>query len=383
MKRTLVIFLFVVAISIALISRKLIIEADSKRAEIEPPKKLATRIAERPDYVRGIHLTSWVAGSKRLRSSINSLFEETELNTAVIAIKEYKGEVYVSGVKEVNELGNFVNAIPDLKEYLEELKSKGVFTSARIVVFKDDKTAKEKPAWAVKTPDGEVWQDRKGISWSDPYNKDVWDYNIKIAERAAVLGFDEIQFDYIRFPSDGNTRNCRYSVRHSSISAIGALQGFLKEAHRRLKPLGVDISICVFGLTTTANHDMGIGQRIVEMSEVIDAVCPMVYPSHYNKGEYGIDNPNAHPYETVYISISGASRRLGDMKKKLRPYLQDFSLGHKYGPKEVRAQIQACYDSGVYQWLLWSPGCKYTKDALQSKAEYDKFVSSVSKHATD
>ena len=338
------------------------------------------RHIKKPDFVRGIHLAGWVAGSRKRRERFYRLFRETELNTVVIAVKEYKGEVYLPGVKEAEDAGNFVNAMPDIEDYLKELKELGVYTSARIVVFKDDALAKKNPHLAVKDPDGNVWKDRRGNSWTDPYNRDVWDYNLSIAERAFLIGFDEIQFDYIRFPSDGNTRLCRYSVKHTSITAIGAMQDFLKESHRRLKPLGADISICVFGLTTTVSHDMGIGQRIIEMSEVIDAVCPMVYPSHYNPGEYGLENPNAMPYLTVYHSISGAVRRPGEMSNKIRPYLQDFSLGHKYGPEEVRAQIQACYDAGVYQWLLWDPNCRYSVDALHSKEEYNLFVSSITKY---
>lgn len=376
MKKYLIIFgIFIIAVMV-IISGRFFLNGQNTAKENEVIKKES----KRPEFVRGIHFSAWVAGSKKLRAPLIQLLEETELNTAVIAIKEYKGEVYIPGIKEVEELGNFVNAIPDLQDLIKELKSKGIFTSARIVVFKDDSTANKRPHMAVKNPDGSIWADRRGVSWLDPYHKDAWDYNLKIAVRAAELGFDEIQFDYIRFPSDGNTRLCRYSVTHTSVSAITALQGFLKEAKNRLKPYGVDISICVFGLTTTATHDLGIGQRIIEMSEVVDAVCPMVYPSHYNPGEYGILNPNAEPYKTVYISISRAAQRLGEMNKKLRPYLQDFSLGYKYGPKEVRSQIQACYDAGVYQWLLWDPRCKYTKDALLSKEEYKLFVSSVTKN---
>ncbi|MDI6757027.1 MAG: putative glycoside hydrolase [Endomicrobiia bacterium] len=383
MRKYAVILLVVASVGILWFGKQIMCDngpdAASKGGEVAGAKKIVRREIKRPAFVRGVHLSAWAAGSKTMRSRIDKMLDETEINYVVIAIKEYKGDVYIGGVDEVNRLGVHIKAIPDIENYLADLKSRGVFTSARIVVFKDDAVARKKPEWAVKDPDGNIWQDRKKIAWLDPYNKDVWDYNLKIAERAAELGFDEIQFDYIRFPSDGNTRLCRYSVRHTSSTAVQALADFLKTAHARLKPYGVDISICVFGLTTTSMHDLGIGQRITELSESIDAVCPMVYPSHYNPGEYGLPNPNSEPYKTVYYSISGAAKRLGAMSAKIRPYLQDFSLGHRYGAKEVREQIQACYDAGVYQWILWDPNCRYTRDALESAEAYESFVKEMKK----
>ena len=248
------------------------------------PAQAARIIVHKPKYVRGVHMTAWVTGSPKIRSNINSLFEQTEINTAVIDLKEYEGEVYLPGVAVCEENKSYVNAMPDLKEYLNWLQSHNIYTIARIVVFKDNIITRHHPEWAVQNASGGLWKDRKGITWLDPYNKDAWNYNLTIAEHAADMGFNEIQFDYIRFPSDGNTSTCRYSQLHSSMTKHTALVGFLKEASRRLKPKGVDISIDVFGLTTTVTHDMGIGQKIVEMAECVDYVCPMVYPSHYNKG---------------------------------------------------------------------------------------------------
>lgn len=373
-KKYVAVLLLVVSAGLLWLGRQIVADGVPPENDAVPVKKIVRREIKKPMFVRGAHLSAWAAGSKSSRARIDKLFDETELNHVVVAIKEYNGDVYIAGVDEVDNLVGNIKAVPDMESYVAGLKARGVFPSARIVVFKDDAAARANPAWAVKDPDGNIWQDRKKIAWTDPYNREVWDYNLKIAERAAQLGFDEIQFDYIRFPSDGNTRLCRYSVRHSSAAAAAALAEFLSYARERLKPYGVDISICVFGLTTTSSHDLGIGQRIVDMSASIDAVCPMVYPSHYNPGEYGLASPNAEPYKTVYFSISGAAKRLGDMRAKIRPYLQDFSLGHKYGAKEVRDQIQACYDAGVYQWILWDPNCRYTRDALESKESYERFA---------
>ncbi len=334
---------------------------------------------KKPQYVRGIHLTSWVAGSTKGRAYCETLFKDTEINTAVIDIKEYEGEVYVPGFAMAQEYGTYVAAVPDLEKYLAQLKSEGIYTVARVVVFKDALLPKKKPKWAVKNPDGTIWKDHRGLTWMDPYNKDVWNYNISLAEKAVALGFDEIQFDYIRFPSDGNIKACRYSVAHTTVTAPAALDGFLAAAHERLDKLGVKVGIDVFGLTTTVNNDMGIGQKIVQMAQRVDYVSPMVYPSHYNPGEYGIANPNANPYKIVYLGMEGAKKRIP--VQKLRPYLQDFSLGVHYGAKEVRAQIQACYDNGVGEWILWNPRCVYTKGGLLPKAEANSMHTNTEEEA--
>ncbi len=323
---------------------------------------------KKPKYVKGIHLTAWVAGSKKARKRIDALLKETELNTVVIDIKEIQGEIYIPGVRTAEELGLTVKAIPDLAEYMEQLKKDGIYTIARMVIFKDNGLAKKKPELAVKRPDGSPWRDHKKNMWVDPYNPKVWDYNIEIAARAAEVGFDEVQFDYIRFPSDGNIKECRYSyAQHNSSTAARALDSFLETAHKKIKPLGINISIDLFGLTPSVNHGMGIGQKIVEMTRYVDFVSPMVYPSHYAKGEYGIGEPNKYPYPVVFRTMSDAKKRFNGEVQKLRPYLQDFSLGYKYGPKEVRAQILACENLGIQEWLLWNPSCIYTKEALMTQ----------------
>ncbi|GMO65613.1 MAG: putative glycoside hydrolase [Endomicrobiia bacterium] len=319
-------------------------------------------------YIRGIHLSAWVSGSKKCRKILTDLLDNTELNAVVIDIKEYEGKVYIDGIKAVEKNYAYIEAIPDLEKYISNLKEKGIYTIARIVVFRDNTMARKKPELAVKTLDyNTIWTDGKGSAWLDPYNKHTWTYNIDIAERAINIGFDEIQFDYIRFPSDGITKNCRYSKPHSTIEASNALVGFLKEANKRLKAKSINISIDVFGLTTTALDDMGIGQKIVEMAKWVDYVCPMVYPSHYEKWNYGIAEPNKEPYKLVYIALKGALKRIP--KEKLRPWLQDFSMGYRYGKDEVKAQIQACYDNKIESWLLWNPRCVYTKDALTLKKQ--------------
>ncbi|MCL1971615.1 MAG: putative glycoside hydrolase [Endomicrobia bacterium] len=350
-------------------------EAFIEKVSMEVSVDIAPEPQQPEKFVRGIHLSAWISGASKHRNAAIELFNNTELNTAVIDIKEMEGEVYIDGVKTANENRTFRNAIPNIKDYLAKLKENDIYTVARIVVNRDDLMPRRKPSMGVKNPDGTLWTDRKGMTWLDPYSKDAWEYILEIAERAVELGFEEIQFDYIRFPSDGNTKNCRYSnPDHSPAEASKAIVAFLKEANKRLKPKGVKISIDVFGLTTTANDDMGIGQIIVDMAEWVDYVSPMVYPSHYYKGEYGVAEPNKEPYIIVYKAMEGALKRIP--KEKLRPWLQDFSMGGvPYGKKEVMAQIQACYDNDIGSWLLWNARCVYTRDALKgndAETTYEK-----------
>ena len=316
-----------------------------------------------PSQAKGMHLTVYAAASQFHKTRTNDLLDNTEMNAVVIDIKEIDGDISVKNV--ANGL-SYSTKVPSVLPFLKEVKSKGMYAIARIVVFRDNVMPRKKPELAVKNPDGSIWQDRKQLTWLNPYKQGAVDYILELAEKTADMGFDEIQFDYIRFPSDGNTKNCRYGVEHSSTTASAAIVDFLKQAKKRLSPKGIKISIDVFGLTTTEKTDMGIGQKIVEMTEQVDYVSPMIYPSHYNNGEYGIPNPNKEPYRTVYIALQGAKKRIP--VEKLRPWLQDFSMkGVKYGPEEIKAQIQACYDCDVKTWLLWNAACKYTKAGLKSK----------------
>ena len=316
-----------------------------------------------PSQAKGMHLTVYAAASQFHKIRTNDLLDNTEMNAVVIDIKEIDGDISVKNV--ANGL-SYSTKVPSVLPYLKDVKSKGMYAIARIVVFRDNVMPRKKPELAVKNPDGTIWEDRKHLTWLNPYKQGSIDYILELAEKTADMGFDEIQFDYIRFPSDGNTKNCRYGVEHSSVTASAKIVDFLKQARKRLSPKGIKISIDVFGLTTTEKTDMGIGQKIVEMTEQVDYVSPMIYPSHYNNGEYGIPNPNKEPYRTVYIALQGAKKRIP--VEKLRPWLQDFSMkGVKYGPEEIKAQIQACYDCDVKTWLLWNAACKYTKGGLKSK----------------
>ncbi|TBR25801.1 hypothetical protein EPO15_01495 [bacterium] len=315
--------------------------------------------------VRGVHLTAWVAGAPKDRRAFLERIPGTLVNAVVVPVKEYDGNVYIPGVASASALGTVRIAISDPKALVADIKARGLYAVARVVVFKDDTLARKRPEWGVQDERGGLWKNQNGVVWVDPYRKEVRDYNLDVAEAAARAGFDEVQFDYIRFPSDGDTRRCRYSrVDHSTATAAALIDEFLEAARARMNASGVRMSVAVFGLTTTAHDDMGIGQTLLKMTSRVDAVSPMMYPSHYARGEYGLANPNGEPYKIISWGLRDAKRKLGG-SEKLRPYLQDFSLGFKYGPAQVRAELRAARRQGVESWIMWNPLNRYTWEALK------------------
>jgi hypothetical protein len=317
--------------------------------------------------LRGVHFTGWTAGSPKARVAFAEDMKRAGFNAVVIALRDFDGHVFVPDVPLAEKTRAYVRAIPDLPGAVKDFKDRGIYAIARIAVFKDDHLARARPDLAVHFPDGSIWTNASGTAWVDPYRQEVRDYAIEIATRAAAAGFDEIQFDYIRFPSDGNTRLCRYSrADHSDETSAAALREFLAQARAQLKPLGVKLSICTFGLTTSVDSGMGIGQHLDQLADLVDFVSPMMYPSHYAKGQYGLKDPNADPYLTIQQGVRDALDRLGGRPEKLRPYLQDFSLGVRYTPAHVRAQILAAEELGVRGWLLWNAQNHYTWSAAEA-----------------
>lgn len=348
--------------------------------ESTPPASHLTP-SNAPSVVRGIHLTAAAAGSRKYREKLDRLFNETLINCVVIDLKDEGGEVHVPGVKMVERTGAYRRTIPDLAEWVASLKKRGIYTVGRIVVFKDNILPRKIPGAGVRNPNGDLWFDRKKITWADPYSQEAWRYNLLISLEAAKLGIEEIQYDYIRFPTDGMLSQMRFSKPYSKAAASQALVSFLGQARQLLHPLGAKLSIDVFGLTTTDQTGMGIGQLLRPMADQVDFVCPMTYPSHYAKGEYGLANPNDQPYKVIAFAMRDAQKVLGpEGAHKLRPYLQDFSLkgrGIPYRAKEVRAQIQAAADLGVMSWTLWNASCQYSWEALKEPVVAVPFVSTT------
>ncbi len=313
--------------------------------------------------VKGIHVTSWIAGDRRYFPDIIKLIDETELNTIVIDLKEADGRIaYDVDIPLAKATGSVEKRIRNLDKLIEECKRHNIYKVARIVLFKDTYLAE-------KT--GEIWKDYKGEAFTNPYLDEVQDYNLRLAEDAARRGFDEIQFDYIRFPSDGPLKDISYPDGHNEEKAIAAINKFVERAKDRLSPYRVKLSVDVFGLTTLRD-DVGIGQNFKQLTDRVDYISPMIYPSHYWKGSYGFQSPNSAPYEIIKAALKDAIRKSVDekqpeevVKNKIRPWLQDFDLGYPdYGPEEVRIQIRAAEELGIREWLLWNPGVRYTKAAL-------------------
>lgn len=319
-----------------------------------------------PVEVRGIYLTAHTAGKPELFLPLLRLVEETELNAMVIDAKNDSGNVtYRSEVPAVVEAEAWKDSIPDIDALLRTLREKNIYPIARIVTFKDPVWGEKRPDLAVQHKNGGVWRDRTRAAWLNPYKKENWDYVISIAREAARKGFREIQFDYVRFPSDGNMEAVIYPDQDGRTKAQ-VIADFLAYARKELKPYGVFVSADIFGLVTSVRDDMGIGQNLEALAPMVDYLSPMVYPSHYSSWNYGLPDPDAAPYETVFKAMTDARKRLeGKYPVIIRPWLQDFSLRNKYGAREVAAQIKAARDAGMKEWLLWNPSNRYSEGALQ------------------
>jgi hypothetical protein len=325
----------------------------------------------RPEHVRGLYVNAWAAGSTRRMDAILDVIRRTEVNSLVIDMKDASG--YVSHATRV-PLARAIGAteeirIRDLPGLLERLEDEGVYPIARIVVVKDPVLAEARPELAVQDTAGGVFVDSKGLKWLNPYSRAVWDYHVDIAREVAEMGFPEIQWDYVRFPDLPDSDKVRAVYPGAGpTSRPDAIRGFLAYARQSLSELDVVVTADVFGVTTSASRDVGIGQVWESFIGAVDVALPMVYPSHYWTGSFGFDRPNAHPYEVVRNALDDAIRRSSsvDSAGATRPWLQDFTLGEPvYGVPEVRAQIQATYDAGIQEWILWNPGSRFTIGALE------------------
>ena len=341
---------------------------DSAAAPATPPAPQPPPRVAKPETVKALYLNAWAAGSPRKLAKLIDIADKTEINSFVIDVKE-GGEIsYQSKVKLAIEAGATREYIRNIRRLLDTLRAHNIYPIARIVVFKDPVLAQAKPELAVKQKDGTVWKDNKGKAWVDTYNRAVWDYNIALAREAIELGFSEVQWDYIRFTDAPMS----YRARAIYPAAAGrtrqdAVREFMLYSREKLKDLEVPITADVFGLTVSTKGDMGIGQEWEKMVDAVDVILPMVYPSHYIPGNYGLSSPNAYPYRVIYRSMQDAIERSKPFPNPatIRPWLQAFTLGPpRYTPAHVRAQIQAVYDVGLKEWVLWSPGSNYDLAAL-------------------
>lgn len=318
-----------------------------------------------PVPLKALYMTGWVAGTVKLREPLVKLIEDTELNAVVIDIKDYTGRVaYIIEDPKLAATGWSDRRIADIKPFIAELHQKGIYVIGRIAAFQDPYMVKLHPEWAVKmNSKDEIWKDRKGISWIDVSATPMWENLVELGKDAYAQGFDELNFDYIRFPSDGNMNDISYPWSGDSPKPE-ALRNFFAYLQNSLKSIGAVLSADLFGMTTTNTDDLNIGQVLEKALPYFDFVAPMVYPSHYPPTFIGLDNPAAHPYEVIKYSLDRAFQRASTTPQKIRPWLQDFDLGATYTAAMVKEEIRAVYDSGFDSWMLWDAGNHYTKDAL-------------------
>lgn len=332
----------------------------------------------RPEHVRGVYVNAWAAGSDSRMTQLIGLARRTEVNSFVIDIKDATG--YLSHRTEValaHEIGaTEERRIGDLPALLDRLEAAGIYPIARIVVVKDPILATYRPEFAIQDTAGGVWSDSKDVVWLNPFSERMWDYNVEIAREVAEMGFPEIQWDYVRFPdAPQSDMNRAVFAGSEDRERVEAIRGFLVHARDGLSDLPVRSTVDVFGVTTSFRRDIGIGQLWETFIDVVDTALPMVYPSHYWEGSFGLEKPNAHPYEVVRAALRDALRRSAAVEGAgfTRPWLQDFTLGQPiYAGAEVRAQIQATYDAGIQEWVLWNPSSRYTESALEPVGGFER-----------
>jgi hypothetical protein len=315
-----------------------------------------------PKEIRGVHVTMALAS---LDGKLAEYTRIPGINTIQLDVKDENGEVAFHRLAPplAKRAGSAMRYYDPAKT-AKQVHAEGLFLIGRVVCFEDPILARARPDLAIRTSGGGVWKNHAGLGWTNPYDKRVWDYNLRIAQAAARAGFDEIQFDYVRFPSDGNIEAAVFPGKRKEAMGV-TIARFVHYATKRLKPMGVRVSVDVFGLSAT--RDLGIGQSPRRLAKIVDAIYPMVYPSHYGPGEFGLDSPVAVPRRTVGRSLRDFRRQMRRGNAQLVPWLEDFSFNGTTTLTHVQEQIRAArrWKSGGF--LLWNPSGVYTEGALTSR----------------
>jgi hypothetical protein len=343
--------------------------ADSARVTTSPGNVARGLATAAPDsasnpVVRALYLNRFAAQSPRKMQHLFRMADSSEINAFVIDMKDEFGLNYRSANASFRRnAGEGRGYVGNVKALVDSVKAHGLLPIARLVAFKDPVAASLNPDWQIKREDGSTWLDKEGLAWVSPYNRALWDYNIGVAEELVQLGFAEIQWDYIRFPEPYRSLP-KQVFPGAQMSKPDVLAAFLKEARSRLSKRGVRSTADIFGLVTTVRGALEIGQHWEKLAPVTDVLLPMVYPSHYPRGAFGIAYPNAEPYQVIKTAIDTArvrNEKLGITRgEHVRPWIQAFSIGKlQYGPEQIKAQKQAIYDAGYQGWIMWSPGSRY------------------------
>jgi hypothetical protein len=319
---------------------------------------------------KALYLSYYGIGSRKLREAALSLIHETELNAVVIDVKGDRGWVsYRTSVALAAETGaQNQPTIKDIGALLQRLHERGIYTIARIVVFKDNVLANARPDLAIRTANGAIYRDREHLAWTNPFRREVWNYNIALAVDAAEKGFDEIQFDYVRCPDVKGWR-LGFPGPYNQATRVAAVSGFLAAAKKALVPYNVFVAADIFGYVCWNLDDTGIGQTLDSVARNVDYLCPMLYPSGFQFGIPGYSNPVQHPYEIVNLSLRRALERTHLATVRFRPWIQafrDYAFGRKpFGGAEIRAQIAAAEDFGSDGWMMWNPSNRYSIEGLK------------------
>ncbi|MYM97568.1 putative glycoside hydrolase [Duganella vulcania] len=325
------------------------------------------RLALTPFQPKAVYLSAYGIGSDALREAALRLVDQTELNALVIDVKSDRGMIpYASTIALAERVGaQKVRTVRDMPALVAQLHQKNIYLIARIVVFKDEPLATAQPDLALKNSQGQIWRDGENLPWVDPMRHEVWQYNLDIAEEAARQGFDEIQFDYVRFP---DAPGAQYAQPSTQASRVDAISGFLGAARQRLAPYNVFVAADIFGYVLWNTDDTAIGQQLERLVQPLDYICPMLYPSGFKWGIPNYRNAVAHPYEIVYQSLQRAKQRTGLGGARFRPWLQDFTdyaFDHRpFGAAEVQAQIDAAEAAQSNGWMLWNPRNRYSDGGL-------------------
>lgn len=332
-----------------------------------------------PTEVKGLYLSAWGAGDANLSKGVIDIIEASDaLNAVVIDVKDYTGLLSFHLISQASNspayeplynIPNQSQKIKDVQALIRQLHDKNIYVIARIAVFQDPFISNHNKDWAIKGVDGNAWRDSKGLTWINPKNNEYWQYIEALSRYSYDIGFDEVNLDYIRFPTDGNISEMDLGLASSSkYEVINEFYEYMGDALYNYVPVSADL----FGLTTANNDDMGIGQKIESGLRNFQFVSPMIYPSHYGSTFLSINDPDSHPYETVKLTMQKAHDKVlqlatdTDMENeslywsKMRPWIQDFTIHHAYGVAEIEAQIRALHELGINSYLIWNASNRYT-----------------------
>jgi hypothetical protein len=351
------------------------------------PKPLPEKLKNPPAIIKAVYATVWTASSETQMNRLIDLANKTEVNSIVIDIKDYSGKIFFeTNSPLIKEIGSEEIIIKDIDALINKLHANNIYAIARITVFQDPLLAAKRPDLAVQSKStGKTWKDNKGLAWMDPASVEVWNYIVTVAKEIDKHGFDELNFDYVRFPSDGKMSDMTFPFYDATKYKSTVMKEFFQYLSDNLRKQGIKTSADLFGLATVNNDGLGIGQVIEDAALTFDAVCPMVYPSHYATGFIGLKNPGAYPYEVIKYSMEAAKKKFDALEilknsttssieireakiAQMRPWLQDFDLGADYTAEMIRLEKKAVLDAGFNEgWMLWDPRNVYTAGALDAE----------------